>query len=722
MSPRAPATRPRRGGRAAGSTAGTAAARAGPPPIPLRDPALIALALAVAGLVAAAVTWRLTTPDFWQHLLVGKAIWTLGRVPREHLWTWPSYGRREVLPSWGFAALLWPFWSAGGVVGLQVWRWLTTLLAFGVAWSTARRLGARGVMPLVVIAASALAYRARAQVRPETLVAVLLALEIAVLERRRARGGGGLPLIAIAVAWANVHLSYFLGLALIAIHASVERRGIESRADGWKRTLVAAREEHVVARDSATGRGLLRALRRVDGLPGFAVLGLAAVASLVNPFGWRALAQPFEYAIVWRNEPVYRSISELAPLWTTWRSELRTGLPLLVLLWPLVIAVRALRRPRSGPRFDAVEVATCVLFTAAAIANARLAGFLVIANVPYLARDLSELAGVLTPRALAGGRARAVAAVVLVALVSLPAWSDPRFRFGIGWVPTLYPSAACDFLRAHDVRGRTFNPYWFGGYVAWRFWPERDRLPFMDIHQSGTREDRSLAAYAPADPDSLAALDRERDFQVAILDGHPEWVRGDRLLDQFDADTTWALVFRDDAAALYLRRRGATAAVADSYAYRVMPGGNERLAQMGDAVRRDSSLRAELRRELERSAASSPLNARASSNLANLDFLTGDRAAARRELEHALAVEPAIAGVHRRLGYLDLADGRWRDAIRELEAELARGAPEEDEWARIGDAWEKLADRGRAAAAYRKHLDTHFDDERVREALRRVSG
>jgi len=81
------------------------------------------------------VTFRLTTPDFWQHLVVGKAIWQLGSIPQEHLWTWPSHGTHEVLPSWGFRWLLWPFYSAGGMLGLQVWRWLTTLAAFAIAWA-----------------------------------------------------------------------------------------------------------------------------------------------------------------------------------------------------------------------------------------------------------------------------------------------------------------------------------------------------------------------------------------------------------------------------------------------------------------------------------------------------------------------------------------------------------------------------------------------------------
>ena len=123
----------------------------------------------------------------------------------------------QALPSWGFRALLWPFYAAGGITGLFVWRWLTSLVTFAVSWVTARRMGAKGLSPLVVMAVAALTYRHRSQVRPETLVGVLLAVQIWILETRR-RGGPDRAwwLLVLACVWANVHLSYVLGLLVLA--------------------------------------------------------------------------------------------------------------------------------------------------------------------------------------------------------------------------------------------------------------------------------------------------------------------------------------------------------------------------------------------------------------------------------------------------------------------------------------------------------------------------
>ena len=44
--------------------------------------------------------------DLWQHLVMGKAIWSLGGVPHTNLWTWPQYGEPYFLSSWGFRALI----------------------------------------------------------------------------------------------------------------------------------------------------------------------------------------------------------------------------------------------------------------------------------------------------------------------------------------------------------------------------------------------------------------------------------------------------------------------------------------------------------------------------------------------------------------------------------------------------------------------------------------
>ncbi|HEY2954459.1 MAG TPA: hypothetical protein VGK89_04340, partial [Candidatus Eisenbacteria bacterium] len=67
-----------------------------PPPIALRSPAMMAAALVAAVCIAVSVSYRIYDPDLWQHLVVGKAIWQLHRVPTTQLWSWPTYGAPDV--------------------------------------------------------------------------------------------------------------------------------------------------------------------------------------------------------------------------------------------------------------------------------------------------------------------------------------------------------------------------------------------------------------------------------------------------------------------------------------------------------------------------------------------------------------------------------------------------------------------------------------------------
>src|SRR5439155_14728702 len=178
------------------------------------------LALVAAVCVAATMSFRIYDPDLWQHLEVGRVLWRTHQIPHVEIWTWPTYGTPAVLPSWGFRALLWPFWRVGGLAGIYVWRWLTALAACGLLWTAARRMGARGVLPVLMLVIAGLVWRQRSMARPETLAAILLALELMILETRRHGGRDHAPwLVPVLWLWVQAHVSFVFGFAVLAIYA-----------------------------------------------------------------------------------------------------------------------------------------------------------------------------------------------------------------------------------------------------------------------------------------------------------------------------------------------------------------------------------------------------------------------------------------------------------------------------------------------------------------------
>jgi len=641
---RAPAAAVRRG------AARVATASPPAPPLPLRHPATLAAAAAAAACVFATVTFHLTDTDLWQHLVVGREIWRAG-VPHEHLWSWPTFGTPEVTPSWGFRALLWPLWDRLGVTGLFVWRWATTLAAFGLLWAAARRMGARGLTPLVVAAWCALVYRQRSQVRPETLVAVLFAAQLLIHEARRAAvrvpADGGPPLAharrdpalllpLVALAWANVHISYWMGLALQAVYL----------LDAW----LANRRAPRGAPDAAPAR--------------LVAVAVASVAvSFLNPGGARALAQPFEYWFTWRHEPIYAQIAELHPVY--WSANLRNGLPLLLAVWAALAVRRVLRREADLP-----EILLGGTFVTLGLGGQRFMGFVALLAGAFLARDLDAWVRARAwPRWTARAWPRAGLAAAACVAVSVAEWREPTIAPGVGVDEAWLPVAACDAMRDAGVRGRGFNHFFQGGYLLWRFYPDRGRLPFMDIHQSGTREDRRLYALVATDPRAWAELDRRHRFDWVLLNRfRPE---GDRALDHLDADTSFALVFLDDNAALYVRRAGPMAAVARTHAYTALPAGGAATRALGARAAADTAFRARLAREITRMAEGSPWNASAHSLLANLAALEGRWEDARASLRRALARDPLTLEAHARLAHVALALDRPAEALRHARAERA---------------------------------------------------
>lgn len=637
--------------------------------------------LVVAALCAlAGVTYAIHDPDLWQHLTVGREIWRTHSIPHTQLWSWPTHGAPDVLPSWLFRALLWPFWELGGVHGVFAWRWLTTFATFALLWHATRRAGGTGLVPVLALVWCALLWRARSQARPETLAAILAAGILLLLEARRAALREGRAshhawgLVPIALVWANAHISYYLGFVL---------------AGGYLLDDLVRRRAH------AGGLAL-------------AMLA-AAAASFANPFGWRALAQPFEYFLTGRHEPIFSTIGELQPI--DWGVSLANGLPLFMLL---LLAGAVAHARRHGP--DWAQLAVYLVCLPQAFASQRFVGYLAVCAAPFFARDLGGLAAVFRwPASLVPPWRRACfAAAACVALV-VPDLSRPGVQPGYGFLWSRYPVRACDWIEAHDVRGRAFNPFSYGGYLLWRFHPDSTRLPFMDIHQAGTPRIRYEYAWAGQDSAAWRALDGRWRFDWAIsMRGAVSRVG---LLDFLDADSAWALVFVDDVAALYLRRDGRCAELAREWAYQRLPAGSRALEPLGQLAWRDSTVRRELEDEVRRTIASSEWNGRAHALAANLALQDARWAEAAEHIRHAMRFDTGEEVLHGRLGLALLHGGDPAGALREFEREHRVNRDWDEYPLRRGQALQALGRLAEARAAYERASAIPFSAAEARDSL-----
>ncbi len=542
-------------------------------------------------------------------------------------------------------------------------------------------MGAKGLVPLVVAVLCAMVYRGRTQVRPELVAAVLLAAAIWLLEKHRSGDRRALVwLVPIAVVWANTHISYYLLLGVILAHA------VGATLPGGDR-------------DGA------RAL--------WLSLLATSVALLANPFGARYLGQPFHHFLDLRNEAIFRAIGELRPV--HWSASWRNGLPLLLAGWPLLALVRS-RRERP----DWAEWLICGSFTASVFVGARFVGPYAVAAFPYISRDLDDwLRRREWPRWTRPAPTRAALAAASCLVVAAPEMTrGVPIRMHLD-TTTFSPVAACDFIESRGLRGRFYNPYPLGGYMVYRFWPERDRLPFMSAHLEGTPELRALYMGALENEAGWRSLDAACRFDVLLL--WQNTIPSDELPMTLDRDGAWARVFGDDIACVYVRRDGPFAALARDSAYVTLPSDPRNIAAVGHRSAGDTDLRQRLARELWRQVAASPRHAWALDMLANLAIEEERWDDARRLERGALAVQPLLPGARDKLGVVELIAGRPREALRWFEEERRISGSRRIEFRR-GQVAAALGDLGRARACYLRQLTRDPGDAEARDSLRVLAG
>jgi hypothetical protein len=401
-----------------------------------------------------------------------------------------------------FAAdtILYGFARAGGPVALQL---LCGLCVAALALLLVARARPTAPRPLA-IGFAALALMAAAPwfvVRPALFSFVLLAAFLLAIDRERA---WWLP--PLALVWANLHPFAVLAAPLALAWAAscwIERRALARRA-----TLAAV---------------------------------ATAVASLVSPFGVRLYTSSFAMATGTLGG-VRALVTEWAP--TTPSFLARYDLAIVVLALVAVVGL-CVRRP---PLFDAGLLLLAIVLGARAVRLLPLSAILV---APIAARQLAP--------ALARARAAGALVVVLALATPLVVLATPGMRWGLGWDTENLPDAASRFIAANRPAGNVFNFEPFGGWLAWRLYP--DVRVLIDGRTAHLFPPAFVERYGAAehDPRAFAALAAEYDLQWAIVRARP----GESFSEPIARDRRWTMVWLDDCAAVYVRNDGPNRALAE---------------------------------------------------------------------------------------------------------------------------------------------------------------
>jgi tetratricopeptide (TPR) repeat protein len=584
--------------------------------------------------------------DIWWQLATGRWMWDHGTVLKQEVFSYTAAGVPRIYSAGGEIFFYWLYRMGG----LEMLSLLTPLACLAVSAVLIRKGGMSRAWGLA-IAAPLIAWRAN--VRADMFTTVLFAIFLAILwenhrdEKATRRWLWILPpLMAI---WVNLHLGFLLGMALMGLFT-------------------------------------LRHPRRL--MP---CMALTALATLINPWGWRIYA--------WMG-----FIASLLPLPAAMRSPLsnynpfigefsRTAisLPLVgdalrwrdpdgALWWLMALAAAAIavgffRGKGWGPLL-------LICAAAAALAVSRLQAAFAIATV-ILAPDL--LASDASPDADPGRKRPSSELIALIGALLLLVFVAVRITdlatnryymthgeiasFGTG-VSGWFPERAAKFVRDHLLPRELYNDYNTGGYLTWAMTP--DYPVFIDGRADPYGPDlfllqQRLSVEGPESDDWRAAIAKWKIHSLMIsisrFGGY-----GGLPVTTFCDSSEFRLVYLDETAAVFVD-------AASLPSLKQAPGLDCRTAPLTAPA----------------SSASAWDRYQFYANAGKLYYALERDAEAEQAWQQAAAIFPDDPALHLDIGQLRHVQGRLPDAEREFRLALQL-RPTAVTWFALGDL---LAQQGR---------------------------
>ena len=466
----------------------------------------------------AAFTSTQADPDFWWHLRIGQWMLTHG-LPRtdiftytvpDHRWTDHEY-LTEIAMAW--------VQGWGGLLALSIGFGLLTWAGFWLLFVTARAHREPYVIAALGLVLAALAGAPIWGPRAQMITFFLVCLELYWIRTYlsgRSRALYWFPLVMVL--WANLHGGWAIGFVFLGL------------------AFVAEALRLVVDRRDPAAWAHLRRLAVIGAASGLAVLATPhGPGLLLYPFATQGSVAQQSLIVEWFSPDFHRL-------------DLKPFEAMLILLFTGFV----LRRP------SLYELLLSITVLVAALQSVRHIALFVAAATPILITTWSAIwqrfstgrawrLGAAPPRPLF---AATTALALLLISASTVAVIASHLRQQDDVITSEFPVGAADYLAAHpEVGTRMFNQYGYGGYLAYRFYPDPNRRVYI-FGEAELMGDDLLHRYQ--DVASLRAnwtqvLDQDRVDYVVFN-------RGEALSNVLATEPGWERVYQDAYTEIYVRR------------------------------------------------------------------------------------------------------------------------------------------------------------------------
>lgn len=402
----------------------------------LRGLQLLALSLLL--IVLASITFRarlaVRDPDLWWHLETGNWIVQHHAFPHVGIFSRTAATRPWVAYSWGYEVPLSRAYAWFGLVGSALFGiLLTAAVAFVLFWML-YRLSRDFWLAWILTLIGSFVFLFSLMPRPVFVTMILFMVTLTFLLQSQRTGSmrllWWLPLIFVL--WANIHIQFIYGLAIVGLFMGVN-----------------------LLQRLASSAGFELDLLQPPTLPLSGLIGLTFAcfaATFLGPYTYHLYHVVGEYA----SEPVpYLMIEELQAL-TFKRTEHY------VLLLLTSAAFFAVGWPR---KLDLFKLSLLVVATVVTFRSARDAWFVSICAVLFLA-DLRSRQGSLKP-VLKLPELAGVAAILAIGMLLIARNTGFNTRDLDRVISREYPVDAANFIRQNSFSGPLYNNLDWGGFLIW---------------------------------------------------------------------------------------------------------------------------------------------------------------------------------------------------------------------------------------------------------------
>jgi hypothetical protein len=478
--------------------------RPGPRSDQFAEAVVLAALLAIPALLCVHAA-RINDPDIWWHMRTGEWIVSHHAVPRVDLFSRFGAGRPWAAYTWLFDLLSFGVFRRFGMAGIVGYS-AGMVLAITVAVEhLLKRLQSDFSLVALLTFGTCVSIAPLFTPRPWMFSILFFALEMDILMHARKTGRvrelAWLPVLFAL--WSNLHIQFVDGLVMLGLAAA------EALVAGW-------------------GVGERTRLRL-----GWAAAGLAgsAAATLANPFGWHIYGVARDLA----GQPgVMDRIAELKAM------RFRDPCDFCILFLAMASAAVLGR----GRRLRLFETGMLVFAAIVSFRSERDVWVMATVSAAILASALGDR-GRVAVRLPGWATMLAIAGAGLAVLGGFRGMGVSNERLESAVAKSL-PVRAVEAIRAQGWAGPVFNGFDWGGYLIWGL-----RMPVTI--------DGRAAFYGDA------AIDRS----VATWSAEPDWADDSALMSAglvvgpveapltqvLRLDGRFGLVYQDDVAAVFVRRR-----------------------------------------------------------------------------------------------------------------------------------------------------------------------